>query len=60
LRRRLHAFVAGVARGLGYQVAINDPFKGAELVARFGRPDDGKHSLQVEINLCALHGRGPH
>ena len=44
------AFVAGVARALGYQVAINDPFKGAELVARFGRPDDGRHSLQIEIN----------
>jgi N-formylglutamate amidohydrolase len=39
-----------VARDFGYQVAINDPFKGAELVARFGRPDDGRHSLQIEIN----------
>jgi N-formylglutamate deformylase len=44
------AFVAGVARDRGYQVAINDPFKGAELVARFGRPEEGRHSLQVEIN----------
>lgn len=44
------AFIAGVARDLGYQVAINDPFKGAELVARFGRPDEGRHSLQIEIN----------
>jgi N-formylglutamate deformylase len=43
-------FVAGVARDLGYRVAINDPFKGAELVTRFGRPDDGRHSLQIEIN----------
>ena len=41
---------ASLARGLGYQVALNDPFKGAELVARFGRPDDGAHSLQIEIN----------
>jgi N-formylglutamate amidohydrolase len=44
------AFVAEVARGLGYRVAINDPFKGAELVARFGRPVEGRHSLQIEIN----------
>lgn len=42
--------VAGVARELGYRVALNDPFKGAELVARFGRPADGRHSLQIEIN----------
>lgn len=44
------AFVAEVVRGFGYRVAINDPFKGAELVARFGRPDEGRHSLQIEIN----------
>ena len=44
------AFVAEVARDLGYQVAINDPFKGAELVARFGRPHESRHSLQIEIN----------
>jgi N-formylglutamate deformylase len=39
-----------VVRDLGYRVALNDPFKGAELVARFGRPDEGRHSLQIEIN----------
>ena len=44
------AFVAEVLRDLGYKVALNDPFKGAELVARFGRPDDARHSLQIEIN----------
>jgi N-formylglutamate amidohydrolase len=37
-------------RDLGYRVAINDPFKGAALVARFGRPADASHSLQIEIN----------
>ncbi|MES1152738.1 MAG: N-formylglutamate amidohydrolase, partial [Dongia sp.] len=31
-------------------VRLNHPFKGAELVARFGRPRDGRHSLQIEIN----------
>ena len=44
------AYVAEVARDLGYHVALNDPFKGAELVARFGRPDEARHSLQIEIN----------
>jgi len=44
------AFVAAMARDLGYRVALNDPFKGAELVARFGRPDNARHSLQIEIN----------
>ncbi len=43
-------FVAEVARGLGYRVALNDPFKGAELVARFGRPLEARHSLQIEIS----------
>jgi N-formylglutamate amidohydrolase len=44
------AFIAEVTRELGYQVALNDPFKGAELVTRFGRPDENRHSLQIEIN----------
>jgi N-formylglutamate deformylase len=44
------AFVAEVARDLGYRVALNDPFKGAELVTRFGRPHEARHSLQIELN----------
>ncbi len=43
-------FVAEFLADLGYRVALNDPFKGAELVARFGRPGDSRHSLQIEIN----------
>ena len=43
-------FVAEFLGRLGYRVASNDPFKGAELVARFGRPADLRHSLQIEIN----------
>ncbi len=43
-------FVAGRLRGMGYSVQINHPFKGAELVARFGRPLAGCHSLQIEVN----------
>ena len=34
----------------GFAVAVNDPYKGAEIVRRYGAPDDGRHSLQLEIN----------
>jgi N-formylglutamate deformylase len=36
--------------GFGYTVAINRPFKGAELVAAYSDPARGRHSLQIEIN----------
>ena len=42
--------VESTLRGLGYSVALNHPFKGAELVARHGDPAAGRHSLQIEIN----------
>jgi len=35
---------------MGYEVRINDPYKGVELVRRFGRPEVGRHSLQIEVN----------
>ena len=35
---------------MGYEVAINDPYKGVELVRKFGRPHERRHSLQIEIN----------
>jgi N-formylglutamate amidohydrolase len=44
------AFVAETLTGYGYTVRINHPFKGAELVKRFGRPREGRHSLQIEVN----------
>ncbi|NYT38063.1 N-formylglutamate amidohydrolase [Allopusillimonas soli] len=34
----------------GYTVARNDPFKGVALIARIGRPEENRHSLQIEIN----------
>ncbi|MGE4369532.1 MAG: N-formylglutamate amidohydrolase [Burkholderiaceae bacterium] len=34
----------------GYSVAVNDPYKGVEIVRRFGGPQQGRHSLQLEIN----------
>jgi len=43
-------FVAETLRGFGYSVRLNHPFKGAELVKRFGRPKESRHSLQIEVN----------
>lgn len=36
-------------KSLGYKVAINDPYKGVELVERHSDPARGKHSIQIEI-----------
>jgi N-formylglutamate amidohydrolase len=35
--------------GFGYQVTVNDPYKGAELVRAYSDPAAGRHSLQIEI-----------
>ncbi len=37
-------------RGEGMSVAINDPYKGVEIVKQFGRPFEDRHSVQIEIN----------
>ncbi len=37
-------------RGLGYDVAYNHPYKGVELVRRYGDPAHQRHSVQLEIN----------
>lgn len=42
--------VAALLRDLGYSTAINDPYAGAFIVSRHGRPSEGRHSLQIEIN----------
>lgn len=42
--------VAEAFRNLGYSVAINDPYEGAQLVKTHGDPGRSRHSLQIEIN----------
>jgi N-formylglutamate deformylase len=37
-------------RSLGYQVSYNHPYKGVELVRRYGNPERQRHSVQVEVN----------
>jgi N-formylglutamate deformylase len=46
----LTALASETLSGLGYRVAINRPYKGAAIVRRCGRPAEGLHSLQIEIN----------
>jgi N-formylglutamate amidohydrolase len=42
--------LAQVFRAHGLSVAVNDPFKGGELVAAYSDPAAGRHSVQIEIN----------
>jgi N-formylglutamate deformylase len=42
--------VAEALRGMGYEVKVNDPYKGVELVRAFSDPKAGRHSLQIEVN----------
>lgn len=44
------ALLATAFRAEGLSVAINDPYKGVELVKRFGRPNENRHSIQIELN----------
>jgi N-formylglutamate deformylase len=43
-------FVASVLRGLGYNVRINEIYKGVEIVKRQGCPAAHRHSLQIEVD----------
>jgi N-formylglutamate deformylase len=41
---------AEIFRSLGYQVGINNPYKGAELIRKYANPAKGRYSLQIELN----------
>ena len=43
-------FVRSFLAGLGYEVKVNDPYKGVELVRAYSSPAARRHSLQLEIN----------
>lgn len=43
-------FIALTLRGMGYDVRINDPYKGVELVRAYSDPAANRHSLQIEVN----------
>ncbi len=42
--------VAGILRARGYDVRINEIYKGVEIVKRQGRPAENRHSLQIEVD----------
>jgi N-formylglutamate deformylase len=42
--------VCELLRGFGYSVEYNHPYKGVELVRRYGDPAAHRHSIQVEVN----------
>jgi len=46
----LSLWVCEVLRGFGYDVSYNHPYKGVELVRRYGDPRRQRHSIQVEVN----------
>jgi len=44
------SLVGDTLRAMGYDVKVNDPYKGVELVRAFSDPKSGRHSLQIEVN----------
>lgn len=46
----LTAFVRDTLAARGYDVKVNDPYKGVELVRAYADPAAGRHSLQIEVN----------
>ncbi|MFC5500077.1 N-formylglutamate amidohydrolase [Caenimonas terrae] len=47
---RLSQRLCDFLRSLGYDVAYNHPYKGVELVRRYGDPARNRHGIQVEVN----------
>ena len=46
-----------IARDAGFKVALNDPYAGGAIVSRHGRPAEGVHAIQLEIDR-SLYLRG--
>jgi N-formylglutamate deformylase len=42
--------VRDLLQEMGYSVALNEPYKGMEIVHRYGQPATRRHALQIEIN----------
>jgi N-formylglutamate deformylase len=43
-------FVRATLSRMGYEVRVNDPYKGVELVRAYSNPRANRHSLQIELN----------
>ncbi|RIY01634.1 N-formylglutamate amidohydrolase [Aureimonas flava] len=46
----LTRWIAELFRERGYSATVNDPYKGAELIAAYGDPSRNRHSIQIEVN----------
>jgi N-formylglutamate amidohydrolase len=46
----LPRFISKQLSAMGYEVAINKPYAGGYITEHYGRPTDGFHALQIEIN----------
>ncbi|MGZ5862696.1 MAG: N-formylglutamate amidohydrolase, partial [Methyloceanibacter sp.] len=46
----LTRLAAAQLKALGYAVALNKPYAGGYITEHYGRPQLGRHALQVEIN----------
>lgn len=44
------AEAASIARQAGFKVALNDPYAGGAIVVGHGRPTEGIHAIQLEID----------
>ncbi len=46
----LTRLAAAQLKSMGYVVALNKPYAGGYITEHYGRPQQGRHALQVEIN----------
>jgi N-formylglutamate amidohydrolase len=47
---RLRAAVVGAYEAEGFRVSVNWPYKGGRITERYGRPAEGAHAIQIELN----------
>ena len=54
----ISAEAVAIAKRLGFDAGLNDPFAGGHVIERHARPAGGVHALQVEIDRrCYLDGK---
>ena len=46
----LTRLAASQLKALGYVVALNKPYAGGYITEHYGRPQKGRHALQIEMN----------
>lgn len=54
----LTRFAARLLKRMGYAVAINKPYAGGYITEHYGRPSQGLHAIQIEINRALYMDEG--